>query len=387
MLSEMPFTVAMMNATPSEAHVVIDSTRNCYACTGDWSAPYLTELVNILYAQSLPNAQNPLFSGQGITHLDSAGALALLDCLALLKKTQPTIQRVDFSDQHEQLIQLVEAEYAKLTPKKPKPKAFHFLSYLGKHTVHKIEQITGFITLLGNLSDKLFRACFDWRRLRLPSIVHHLFTTGIQALPILALLSFLIGIVLVYQMGIQLENYGANSFIAYVSGMAIFREFAPLITAIIVAGRTSSAFTAQIGSMKVNEELDALHTMGLSPTALIVVPKVIALVLIFPLIIFWSDIFSLLGAMIMAKSMLGVAYGEFLLRIQDTVGCKQLMLGLYKAPAFALVTALVGCFQGFQVESSADSVGSQTTRSVVQALFLIIVVDSVYSIIYSWMDI
>ena len=139
--------------------------------------------------------------------------------------------------------------------------------------------------------------------------------------------------------------------------------------------------------MKINEELDALHTMGLSPTALIVVPKVLALVLVFPLIIFWSDVFSLCGAMMMAKSMLGVAYGDFLLRVQESVGCKQLLLGLYKAPAFALVTALVGCYQGLQVEGNANSVGSQTTRSVVQALFLIIVVDSIYSIVYSWMDI
>jgi len=379
---------AVMNPTPSAAHLVIDTPNNCYLCTGDWSLPYLTELVNTLHHHPWPTALTPALSGRDITHLDSAGALAVLECLEVLKRSHPDMQLIDFSTKHQQLISLVETEYAELTPPPQNNQflQFNFLEYLGEHTMRKIDQIDGFIVLLGNLSDKLFHAFFDWRRLRLPSIIHHIFTTGIQALPILALLSFLIGIVLVYQMGIQLENYGANSFIAYVSGMAIFREFAPLITAIIVAGRTSSAFTAQIGSMKVNEELDALSTMGLSPTALIVVPKVIALVLVFPLIIFWSDVFSLLGAMMMAKSMLNVAYGEFLLRIQETVGCKQLMLGLYKAPAFALVTALVGCFQGFQVQSSADSVGSQTTRSVVQALFLIIVVDSIYSIIYSWMN-
>ena len=168
--------------------------------------------------------------------------------------------------------------------------------------------------------------------------------------------------------------------------MAIFREFSPLITAIIVAGRTSSAFTAQIGSMKINEEIDALNTMGLSPTELLVVPKVIGLLIVFPLIIFWSDIFSILGAMVMSKFMLDVGYYDFLTRLQITVGFKQMMLGLYKAPAFALLIALVGCFQGFRVQASADSVGSQTTRSVVQALFLIIIADASYSIIYSWLD-
>ena len=126
--------------------------------------------------------------------------------------------------------------------------------------------------------------------------------------------------------------------------------------------------------------------MGLSPTELLVVPKVIALLIVFPLIIFWSDVFSILGAMIMSKFMLGVGYLDFLSRIQDSVGVKQLMLGLYKAPAFAMLIALVGCFQGFRVEPNANSVGSQTTKSVVQALFLIIVTDATYSIIYSWLD-
>ncbi len=168
--------------------------------------------------------------------------------------------------------------------------------------------------------------------------------------------------------------------------MAIFREFGPLITAIIVAGRTSSSFTAQIGSMKVSEEVDAILTMGLSPTELLVLPKVLGLVFIFPLLIFWADAFSILGSMFMSKLMLGIGYDDFLLRLKDSVGFSQLMLGLYKAPAFAIVIALVGCFQGFSVQSSADSIGSQTTKSVVQALFLIIVVDAVFSVMYSWLD-
>jgi len=193
-------------------------------------------------------------------------------------------------------------------------------------------------------------------------------------------------VVLAYQMGLQLETYGASIFIAYLSGMAIFREFSPLITAIIVAGRTSSAFTAQIGSMKINEEIDALYTMGLSPIELLVAPKVLGLLIIFPLLIFWSDFFSTLGAMFMSKFMLNVGYSDFLTRLHDSVGFKQMLLGLYKAPTFAILIALVGCFQGFRVEASADSVGAQTTKSVVQALFLIIVADAVYSIIYSSLE-
>lgn len=239
--------------------------------------------------------------------------------------------------------------------------------------------------MVGDLSLKFCEAIGHWRRFRLPSIISNIYSAGLQALPIVALLSFLIGVVLAYQMGLQLETYGANIFIAYLSGMAIFREFGPLITAIIVAGRTSSAYTAQLGSMKINEEIDALLTMGLSPTELLVLPKVIGLLLVFPLLIFWSDVFSIMGSMLMSKSMLSIGYEDFLQRLKSSVGLEQFMLGLYKAPAFAVLIALVGCFQGFRVESTADSLGSQTTKSVVQALFLIIIADAAFSVAYSWM--
>mgnify|MGYP006108263739 CR=1 FL=1 len=137
--------------------------------------------------------------------------------------------------------------------------------------------------------------------------------------------------------------------------------------------------------MKVNEEVDALLTMGLSPTELLVLPKVLGLLIVFPLLIFWADIFSILGAMMMSKSLLNVGFDDYLIRLRDSVGLSQLMLGLYKAPAFAILISLVGCYQGFRVQASADSIGSQTTKSVVQALFLIIIADALFSVVYSWM--
>lgn len=310
----------------------------------------------------------------------------LIELLSALKRTFPELVLMGFRPTQAHLLELISSQQAIYNDKPATEKANGPLYKLGKETVQKLKQIDGLIILVGDLANKLFYTAVRWHRLQVPSIISNVSSTGIQALPILALLSFLIGVVLAYQMGLQLETYGANNFISYLCGMAIFREFAPLITAIIVAGRTSSAFTAQIGSMKINQEIDALQTMGLSPTEYLVIPKVLALLLVFPLIIFWSDIFSLLGSMIMAKFMLDVGYYDFLTRIQNTVGLKQLLLGLYKAPAFALLIALVGCHQGFLVSFSADSVGKQTTKSVVQALFLIIVADAMYSIIYSWLN-
>jgi len=203
----------------------------------------------------------------------------------------------------------------------------------------------------------------------------------------LALLSFLIGVVLAYQMGLQLKTYGANVYIAYLTGLAVVREFGPLITAIIVAGRTSSSFTAQIGTMKVKEEIDALKTMGLSVTERIVLPKVLGLLIVFPLLVFWSDLFGILGSMVVSKSMLDVGHIEYLSRLKQEVGVEEYWVGLSKAPVFAILIAIVGCYQGFLVSSSADSVGARTTMSVVQALFLIIIADAVFSIYYSWMGI
>ncbi|MFZ4076360.1 MAG: MlaE family lipid ABC transporter permease subunit [Legionellaceae bacterium] len=361
-----------------------DKKNNHFLCEGHWATLSLSNLP--LIEHPLTNSTTVTIDGSKLTAFDSAGAVVLYEQIYALKKHHTQVNLVHFNEEELALIALVEKNKDNLHPLPSPKKNDPFLVMIGKETINKISQVDGLIMLIGDLTDKLFIGFTQWRRFQVPSIVANIDSTGIKALPILALLSFLIGVVLAYQMGLQLETYGASSFIAYLSGMAIFREFAPLITAIIVAGRTSSAFTAQIGSMKINEEIDALHTMGLSPTELLVIPKVLALLIVFPLIIFWSDIFSTLGAMIMSKFMLHVGYIDFLTRLQESVGFKQLMLGLYKAPAFAFLIALVGCFQGFKVELNADSVGSQTTKSVVQALFLIIITDATYSIIYSWLD-
>ncbi|MBL7479508.1 MlaE family ABC transporter permease [Legionella bononiensis] len=367
------------------AQIVFDQDEAKFQCSGAWSVLALDGLTKKFKVSELPKSQKITINGESISNFDSAGALALMKCVDELKERDNQIELTNFSEAQNQLLQLVESKRDSLTYQIPPQPQEGMLYQIGKEAENKLFQVDGLIILIGDLSTKMFEALGNWRRFQFPSIVSNIDSAGIKALPIVALLSFLIGVVLAYQMGLQLATYGANIFIAYLSGMAIFREFASLITAIIVAGRTSSAFTAQIGSMKINEEIDALLTMGLSPTELLVVPKVVGLLIVFPLLIFWSDIFSIFGAMIMSKHMLGIGFDDFLVRLKNDVGLSQLMLGLYKAPVFALLIALVGCFQGFKVEASADSIGSQTTKSVVQALFLIIIADAAFSVIYSWM--
>lgn len=375
-----------MKTTHKPAEFVFNTQTNCFSCSGGWSILLVEKLLDQLKSLGIPSSNKLRINGKAITQFDSAGAIALLQVKSQLQALGNFVELEEFNPQYLKLFALVEEKSERLNYQPPPPKAKSILYQVGEETFHKLDQARGLNALVGDLTEKLILSFKNWRRFQIPSILTNIYTTGVTALPILAMLSLLIGVVLAYQLGLQLEHYGANTFIAYLSGMAIFREFAPLITAIIVAGRTSSAFTAQLGSMKINEEIDALYTMGLSPTELLVVPKVLGLLLIFPLLIFWSDFFGILGAMIMSKGMLQVGYLDFLSRLQESVGFKQMLLGLYKAPTFALLIALVGCFQGFQVEANADSVGTQTTKSVVQALFLIIVADAFYSIIYSWLD-
>ena len=364
-----------------------DTKEQTYHCLGEWTVSALDNLF-IEFEKQLPaesQLENLYIDGTQIVRLDSAGALAILRCVERLTSYAKTVQLIHFSTEQLSLIDMLK-EQSVLLHYSPPARASHNVFYnIGKEAYKKLQQVDGFIILIGDLSIKLVEAAKSLKRFHFSSIVSNVYSSGVQALPIIALLSFLIGVVLAYQMGVQLQTYGANIYIAYLSGMAIFREFSPLITAIIVAGRTSSSFTAQIGSMKINEEIDALLTMGLSPVELLVIPKLLGLLIVFPLLIFWSDLFSVFGAMYMSQNMLDVGYHDYIVRLQQSVGLKQMMLGLYKAPAFAIIISLVGCYQGFAVQASADNIGSQTTKSVVQALFLIIIADAVFSVIYSWM--
>jgi phospholipid/cholesterol/gamma-HCH transport system permease protein len=239
------------------------------------------------------------------------------------------------------------------------------------------------LTFFGELSVLSLRGILQPRRIQWLAVWKAVNDTSYGALPIVALLAFLIGVVLAYQLGTQLETYGANIYIVDVTGIAILREFGPLITAILLAGRTSTSFAALIGSMIVNEEVDALRVMGISPIERLVLPRIAGLLIGLPLLIVWADIFAVLGTMVMAKGMFHVDYGAFLARFEYAVALKQYVLGLIKAPVFALIIASAGCFQGFMVKGGADSVGRQTTKAAVQAIFLIIIADAIFSVVYS----
>ena len=225
------------------------------------------------------------------------------------------------------------------------------------------------------------------RRIRLVALLSHIERTGLDALPIVGLLSFLIGVVIAFQGADQLHRFGAEIFTVNLLGVSMLREMAVLLTAIIVAGRSGSAFTAQIGTMQVNQEIDAMRTIGLDPLDVLVLPRVLALVIAMPLLSVFADVMGVVGGAVMLLAALDISLVQFIERFQTVVPISAFWIGLVKAPVFGLLIALVGCREGLKVGGSAESVGLHTTRSVVISIFLVIIVDAIFSIFFSMIGI
>ncbi len=373
-----------MTATPQDADV--QKVNNTLQCQGDWTLNHLNLVIAQIRKIKLTTPELTV-AGEAITAMDSAGAWTLAKILSALQQRGTKITLSGFHEKHQALLALVENEAAKLSEVIPPPAQLPVLARIGVATVAKLDQVHQFIAFLGEVAVNLWKNLHQLRSFQWRSFLNTIDETGYQALPIVALLSFAIGIVLAYQSANQLKNYGADAYIVSILGIAILQEFGPLITAIIIAGRTSSAFTAQIGTMKVNEEIDALSTMGLSPIRQLVLPKILGLIVALPLLVVWADIFGLLGGMMVTKNMLGIGPYNFILKFPKVIELSTFVYGLIKAPVFAAIIAQVGCFQGFRVTGTSDSVGRQTTKSVVQAIFLIIIADSIFSIILPWQNI
>ncbi len=267
------------------------------------------------------------------------------------------------------------------TQKKPA-----LLAQLGSSTYAAVAQAYELLGFLGESAMALAGWLVHPARIRWRPILFNLRSGGLDALPIVGTLSFLMGIVVAYQGADQLRQYGANIFVVDLVGLSMLREFAPLMTAIIIAGRSGSAYAAQIGTMSVTQEIDAMRTIGIAPMEMLVLPKVLALIIALPLLTVFADLLGVAGGMLMARAQLGVGFGEFLDRFSKAVSVTSYLVGIGKAPVFAAIIVVVGCFQGFRTRGGPDSVGLQTTRAVVQSIFLVIVADALFSVAFSVLD-
>lgn len=361
--------------------------ENQIDCFGSWT-------LNGIHKKTLDQAFKKLnrslsspviLNAEAITRMDSSGAWQLYQWKKqLAKKTD--VQLMGLSKKHLALFAMIEKAAQQLKPL-PYIKPYTGLALLGKKVFEQWHELKSFLRFIGKTFITAWQTVWHPSQLRGRAILSIIENTGLDALGIIALLSFMIGIVITYQMGFQLRNFGATLFIIDLLGLVILREFAPLLTAIMIAGRSGSAFTAQLGMMKIKEEVDALNTMGVLPSQLLILPRIWGLLIALPLLTVWADIFGLLGGMAMTHNMLNISYTDFLQRFPKVVSPSSLIIGIGKAPVFALIIANTACFQGLRVSGSADSVGRQTTRSVVQGIFFIIVADALFSILFSQLNI
>lgn len=352
--------------------------------SGCWVLGRAHELERFLGNYSWPDG-DLLIDGAKLEELDTAGAWLLFRFLRDLERAGRKVELRGLKPEFASLMEMVAASGAEASVSQPPQ--LSWLARLGCNFTEHFEQAAGMLTFIGEAAVTGARLLRQPSRIRLRPVLHNIQSAGVEALPIVGLLSFLIGVVVSYQGAGQLARYGASIFVADLVGLSMLREMGPLLTAIIVAGRSGSAFTAQIGTMKVTEEVDAMRTIGIAPMELLVLPKILALLIALPLLTIYADILGVFGGMVMAKTQLGINFHDFLDRFDKAVSLASLMVGIGKSLAFSLIVALVGCFQGFRVGGSADSVGRQTTVSVVQAIFLVIVMDAVFSVIFSWLDI
>ncbi len=352
-----------------------EEAQKTLKCAGAWTILHLTAVIGDAIAD-YQHTDIQVIDAENLTAFDSAGAEMILKIVHAHPKA-----RLLVNAEQKNLLKLIQS-YPPLQLALHKDSS-HPVADIGKNAYAGYLELLLYFSFVGQSAAIIFQWLLKPQKILWRSILKVIENAGYYGMPIIGLLSFLVGVVLAYQIGVQLENYGANIYVVNLLGISILREFAPLIMAIIVAGRTGSAFTAELGTMKVNQELDALLTMGVKPIEYLVVPKIIGLMLVLPLLSMWAFFTGILGGMIMSKTMLGITFSAFLHQFQQAVEMKQLWIGLIKTPVFAYVIASIGCFQGMQVAGGAESVGQQTTRSVVQALFLIIVIDAFFSILLS----
>ena len=352
-------------------------------CSGAWITRLLAPLEKRIDALGDAGPGNVSIDASGVTALDTSGAWLLHRTVRSYEERGRKVAIEGLRPEFAALLRLVASRT--VASGVAAPTLPGGLTQFGLRAWEGLHGAYGLLAFLGEAAVALARSIRDPRRIRWRAILYNIQTAGFEALPITGLLVFLLGIVIAYQGAEQLRRVGANIYIADLVGLAMVRELSPLITAIIIAGRSGSAYTAQIGTMKVTDEIDALRTIGVGPMELLVLPKVLALAIALPLLTVYTDVMGVFGGMIMARAQLDVSFATFVERLGESVSLTSYLIGIGKAPVFAVIIALVGCFQGFQVGGSAESVGRRTTMSVVHSIFLVILTDALFSIAFSWL--
>lgn len=319
-----------------------------------------------------------IFDFLNLKKVDSSGIILIIKYLVLFENNKINVKIENISEKHQKMLNLYKENYTQKEPVVEYKSSS--LEKIGKKSIKTIERFGSFLSFQGKIFTYLFYLLLHPSKIRFKAIVNQIEVASIPILPIIALALFLVGFVTAYQGADQLGKFGASIIIVEMSTMSMFREIAPFLAAVIVAGRSASSFTAQIGTMKITEELSAMRTMGLDIDIFIIIPRIIALIIIMPLLVFFADMAALAGEMVIVKYHLGISYTEFINRIYEYVEIRHILLGLAKAPLFGILIAVIGCYRGLQVKSGTD-IGKYTTKAVVDSIFWLIIVNAIISLL------
>ncbi len=359
-----------------------NKTTKSIKLSGTWRLDKLKDIQAAARQHPWPlSANTPLvIDGRQLEQIDTSGALLLFQLAGSHSAKNSECFLVNFRKNHQRIIMLVK-EHLDDISRVPTTTSFNLLQEIGRSTVLFLQQLARLISFIGQSNVESWRLLRHPRTIRWKELVVQLQRACLEAIPIIMLVTLLIGVVVAYLSATQVRQFGANIFVVDGIGIAMCRELSPMIVAIVVAGRTGSAYTAQIGTMKLNEELDAMVTLGLSPMQVLVLPRLLALVITLPLLVFIGDLVGIFGGMIIARTYLEITAITFISRLQEAVSLQTFLVGIAKAPVFAAFIAIIGCRMGLNVENNARSVGMHTTSTVVQSIVSVILLDAVFAIL------
>ncbi|MDL2285523.1 MlaE family lipid ABC transporter permease subunit [Desulfovibrio sp. OttesenSCG-928-F07] len=353
---------------------------------GEWSI-YTAEQLPALLTKELKisgiESKLPFASinVSAVTKLDTSGASVINELTQHYEKGQVTIAGAN--EKFAALLSLTPPASVTQVPKDTTPRIIRLLNNTGYTVINELRLLGSIVSFFGQFNLNVIRLITKPWSLRLTSTVYHIDQVGVKAVPIVALLNFLIGMVIAYMAASSLSIFGAQIYVVSLLEVVTLREMAVLITAILVAGRSGSAFTAQIGAMVNNQEIDAMRSMGIRPMEVLVMPRLIAISICLPFLVIIADIMSLTGGMVAVWFTMDISPTVFMHTLQEGMDVKRILVGMVKAPFFAVVIGCVGCFLGFRVSGSSDSLGSMTTRSVVESIFLVITLDALFALAFS----
>ncbi|WP_072680262.1 MlaE family lipid ABC transporter permease subunit [Arcobacter sp. LA11] len=331
-----------------------------------------------LFFNSNINTKSVVFDFSKLKEIDSSGIILVIKYICLFKNKEIEVILENISSKHKKMLDLYNSNYVHKEMKEIEEPIF--LEKIGKEAIDTSHNFKNFLYFTGRLFTLFMYLFIHPSKIRFKAIINQIEIAAIPILPIVALALFLVGFVTAYQGAEQLNKFGASIIVIEMSTMSMFREIAPFLAAVIVAGRSASSYTAQIGTMKITEEISAMRTMGLDIDIFLIIPRIIALIIVMPLLVFFADMASLLGEMVIAKYHLGVSYTQFIDRIYEYVEIRHILLGIAKAPLFGILIAVIGCYRGLQVRSGTD-IGRYTTKAVVDSIFWLIVINAIISLL------